>query len=127
MFPRLVRLLASPLLWIGVAGAVACVAILHSGGNLGPIPFAIHFDEAFKYWFPRLFAHFFWGSILLAVAGLILGVVRFRRPTSKDRTAATEAEIARLKKELARLKGHGDQSAGPSLFTEGKKGCQEQT
>jgi hypothetical protein len=104
MFRRLVRLLASPLLWIGVAGVVACVAILQSGGNLGPIPFAIRFGEAFKYWFPRLFAWFFWGSVVLAVAGLILGVVRFRSPTPKARAAAAEAEVARLREELARLK-----------------------
>ena len=102
---RPVRLFASPLLWIGMGGVVACIAILHSGGNLGPIPFALRFGEAFKSWFPRLFAGFFWGSVALAAAGLILGAVRFRRPTPQVRAAAAEAEVVRLQQELARLKG----------------------
>ena len=102
---RLVRLFASPLLWVGVAGVVACIAILHSGGDLGPIPFALRLGEAFKYWFPRLFVYFFWGSALLAVAGLIRGIASFCRPTFRDRAVAAEAEVARLQEELARLKG----------------------
>ena len=104
-FARLVRLLASPLVWIGTGGLIACVAILCAGGDLGPIPFALRFGEAFKTWFPRLFAWLFWGSVALAVAGVLLGVLRCGRPTPAARAAAAEAEVARLQEEIARLKG----------------------
>jgi hypothetical protein len=72
---RKIRILvSSSLLWIGTAGVVACLMVLLTGGNLGPLAFALRFG--ITDWFPLMFPEIFWASVALAVSGMLLGVVR---------------------------------------------------
>ena len=77
MLTKIKILVSSTLLWIGAAGVAACVTILMTGGNLGPIGFAYRFG--IESWFPLMFPGIFWASVALAVSGMILGVVRLCR------------------------------------------------
>jgi len=83
MLRKIQILVSSSLLWIGVAGVVACLLILFSGGNLGPIRFAYRFG--IEDWFPHIFAGIFWASVALAVSGLVVGIVRLSRKLKNKR------------------------------------------